>query len=975
MRSLSSLAALPLLTSLLAPAPALAQASAGAGHPDQEGCWCGYQTGGPRSYVTRGKGSDAAQKGAAADMLREWNRYVDLFVPSVDPTQTLGSRNGVNEVNLFITNAESREAYGVALGPGTFGVAVIYPDAGFGHFNQCLDFDPAGCGAYVETDVVVNAAYPTGWTGNWFDRGADLEGGAALVQTTVLHEVGHTLGLHHVFNTAVGAGYGNSFSTMNYLNDDAGKFVTRMDSKTVRTQYPGAARSFVDMAVFPFTYSNKQYAQEYASLSKGSVRAGDRLTVSGWLVQNVGPRKAGAFRVAFYLIPDELRPYPEPTDPPLGSADFAGGAEVDSEREMDETPLVVPAGVPAGDYRVGAIVTVGGQEDSPWTAGKPNNNRMVIGHGPVAVGVLAGEGPSPLAAGFRFVPAQPQAGQVVTFRDTSSGNPKSWLWSFDSPGADGATTRAGSSAEQVFLTAGPHVVTLTVKDGAAESVVSRTLSVGPAFGQGGLTATPFLPVVLDLPGRFSTELTLANSGSEDAIVRLRYAASPAFGGQGSGLLEPLGIRSGRQIVLSNAVAYLRAKGLPIPAGDQGGSLRLEFEGLATSRAAYASARTTTPIAGVGRAGVSYAAEEAREVPGERVAVFGLRENAWERSNLGLVNASTTSPVTLTVDVVRGDGKETARLAPITLQPGEWRQLDRVLPAAGPSFAEGWAVVDPGTSTVPFLAYGVVNDNGTNDGSYVAAVPDSKVERELLLPSVVELGDRVSSELIVTNLANTATLAQVYFVESLANPGGLTTETFEFPLGPFEQAVIPDIVDTLRKKQPANFPLPKGGSYAGSLSVAFFTGKVFTPGLAGVRTSSPSSGTAGRYGVFSPGEGAPRSARDAFVYGLQQNAATRSNLAVVNAERIGPAIQVKLEIVDGDTGQVSATRTLAPLAPLEWRQVDRVLEAYAPGVTNGYVHLSVVEGDGRFFAYAVLNDGARPGLGTGDGSYVPMVVNY
>ncbi len=978
MRRVPTFAALPLLTALLLPSPADAQASANAGHPDQEGCWCGYQTNAPRSYVIRGKGSDSGQKEAAADMLREWNRYVDLFTPSVDLTQSLGSRNGVNEVNLFITSAESETIYGVSVEPKAFGIAVIYPDEGFGHFNECSGFKTTDCGPFTETDVVVNADYSAGWTGDWFAKGNDKGGGAALVQTTVLHEVGHTLGLHHVFNVAFDALYGNSFSTMNYLNDDVGKFVTRMDSKTVRAQYPGAARSFVDLAITPFVYGNGQYDQEYAALSKSSVLTGDRLTVSNWLVQNVGSRKAGAFRVTFYLFPAGSRPYPEPSDRALGSADFGEGADVDAEREMSGTPLVVPAGVPAGDYWVGAIVTVGGQEDSPWSAGKPNNNRMVIGHSFSTLRVLPGIGPTLLGAEFLFTPAQPQAGQTVTFADVSRGSPTSWLWDFDDPGSGHANRSADPDPSHAFVSAGAHVVSLAVKDGKAESTTSRTLFVAPTFGNGGTTATPVLPVVIDLPGRFSTELTIANSGSDDATVRLRYTASPRFGGQGTGAIPPLPVKAGRQVVVANAVDYLRSKGLPIPAGDQGGSLRLEFEGLSSTGAAYGLARTTAPIAGVGRAGVSCAGVDARAAYNERVAVFGLRENAYDRSHLGLVNTSTTSPVTLTVDVVRGDGKESARLAPVTLQPGEWRQLDRVLSLAGPSFTEGWAVVDPGTSTVPFLAYGVVNDNGTNDGSYVAAIPDSKVEASLVLPAVVEIGDRYSSELILTNVANVKTEAIVEFVESLANPGGLPTGTFSFFLGPFEQVIVPEIVDTLRRQKPGAFPLPKGGAYTGTLSVTFSPGTpgstAMTPGLAGVRTSSPSSVTPGRLGVFSPGEGIQKSARDAFVYGLQQNASTRSNLAIVNAVTMGPPIKVRLEIVDADTGVVAATRTLSPLAALEWRQIDRVLELYAPGVTNAFVHLSVVEGDSRFFAYAVLNDGARPGQGTGDGSYVPMVVN-
>ena len=56
---------------------------------------------------------------------------------------------------------------------------------------------------------------------------------------------------------------------------------------------------------------------------------------------------------------------------------------------------------------------------------------------------------------------------------------------------------------------------------------------------------------------------------------------------------------------------------------------------------------------------------------------------------------------------------------------------------------------------------------------------------------------------------------------------------------------------------------------------------------------------------------------------------------------------------------------------QWRQYDRVLQQFAPGLENGYARLTVVEGDDSFFAYSVLNDGPAPNTGTSDGSYVPM----
>ncbi|MBL8111455.1 MAG: hypothetical protein JNK60_01100, partial [Acidobacteria bacterium] len=291
---------------LALPLDALAQASGNAGHPGQEGCWCGYQTNIVRPYTVKGSGTPA-DKQAAADMLTEWNRFVNLFDVRIDGGSALGQAgNGQNELNVFITSAQAESAYGFDMEPGLFGRAVNLPDAAFGEFNQCKSFDPSGCGPFNETDVVINAGFGSGWTNDWNQKGTDQRGGAALIQTTVLHEVGHTLGLHHVFDIGV---QGNSFSTMNYMNDDTGRYVTRMDSATIRTQYPGAARSFADVAIFPFVYGNDQYAAEYTAPSTTSVQAGQAFTLDQITVQNVGSQPLSNIVVTFYVFPRGNRQY------------------------------------------------------------------------------------------------------------------------------------------------------------------------------------------------------------------------------------------------------------------------------------------------------------------------------------------------------------------------------------------------------------------------------------------------------------------------------------------------------------------------------------------------------------------------------------------------------------------------------------------------------------------------------------------
>ena len=489
--------------------PSRLEAQASSGWPNGEGCWCGYGTGMPRNLVIRGKPSTAAMKQAAADAINQWNRYAKVLDVTVDTTETLGKLgNGVDEVNVFISRADSFDVYGMELESGVLGVSVMAPDANFGDFNGCKDYGGTGCGPFTESDVLLNGTFRNGWTDDWFGFNDQASSDPGVVHSVATHEEGHSLGLHHVFDLPAPAT--TSFSIMNYGNHDARKWVTRMDANTIRAEYPDQAVTLTDAGVFPFTYGNGKAAYSYATLSASSVSSETRFALDRWSLENIGTAAASAVEVRFYAWPAGSRKYPEPSDVLLGSVTFAS-VPVNTHADYSGTPLTVPAGTAAGDYNVGAIVLVGGAEDSPWVAGKPNNNRFTVGHKPyLTLTILTPPAPGGVTADFGFAPGSPLAGDPVSFTDRSLGVPATWSWSFGDPGSGDANVSSQQNPAHAFSGPGTYCVTLTVATSTNTSSLFRYVTASGSAP--GLSVTRVIPIVLDVgeSPRFTSELTLSN---------------------------------------------------------------------------------------------------------------------------------------------------------------------------------------------------------------------------------------------------------------------------------------------------------------------------------------------------------------------------------------------------------------------------------------------------------------------------------
>ncbi len=465
-----------------------------------------------------------------------------------------------------------------------------------------------------------------------------------------------------------------------------------------------------------------------------------------------------------------------------------------------------------------------------------------------------------------------------------------------------------------------------------------------------------VPVLLSTAGPggagFESDLLLTNAGTTPARVSLRYVAAS---GGGTGTVEREVPPSG-QLHAPSAIDFLRDAGLQISRdGPLVGTLRISTSGASSPKALAATVRVTTQAG----AGVSFGGVRRLEALRETSYVPWLVETERDRSNLALVNAggADDGPVTLRITVESGDAATPGRavLPDVVLEPGGFRQLNRVLLVAGLATRLGWARIERVAGRAPYLAWGAVNDNASDDGSFVPATTEcDRAELNLWVVPVAIQSSRYATELVVTNPGEQPVQVDL----TLAATGTTLRET----IAPRATFHVPDLFAELRHRGLAGAPAA-GDAIASPLYVGPYGA---TNGvLAGVRVTSVTPD--GRsHGLFEPAVLEPHHATSVIVPDLRQDGKTRTNLAVVNLR--SQSATFELEVFDGATGRLAASRDEIPLARNELLQINAVLREMCPGVERAWARIRPAV-EGSFVAYAVINDGSAPGRGTDDGSFV------
>lgn len=506
--------------------------------------------------------------------------------------------------------------------------------------------------------------------------------------------------------------------------------------------------------------------------------------------------------------------------------------------------------------------------------------------------------------------------------------------------------------------------------------------------EGLLRAKLFVPFVGRVAGQggssFSSELALTNRSKVGTDVEVEYTPSI---GTGQGTVREF-VGPGRQVIIPDAIAWLRSKGLAIPeTGNVVGTLRVLFPGV-YAYDAMATVRTLTPVlpgsaTPIGKAGLAYVGVNEEKLLLEPAWLFGLRKDAADRTNISFQHAGVTADGNIKVRATWYSAAGVPGATPVEreLTPGGWVQFD--LATLEPAAAQGYVKVELVGGRAPWYAYAVVNDNATSDGSYIAPIKDSALRTQdtLILPVAVEAGP-YATEIILDNVADVAKTMRLKWVSDQLPE---TYVTIDYPLAAGQQLVIPNWVQVLRD---AGVVIPpKGTTLTGAIFVSVpgstvalvsISARVLNPATDGAALRAATEAKAqvvGFYGVHYPAETRTcLTTHASWLAGLQQNDTTRTNIAIVNTGEIdGTSSTYLVEVFDGDTGFKAGEGYVRSLPWERFVQVNRVLQLIAPGVKNAYIRVTAIEGVNPFITYAVVNDGSEPGKRSGDGAYIPSEI--
>lgn len=233
--------------------------------------------------------------------------------------------------------------------------------------------------------------------------------------------------------------------------------------------------------------------------------------------------------------------------------------------------------------------------------------------------------------------------------------------------------------------------------------------------------TRFLPAVVGVTsehGRYRTELTLGRR-ERWGLPEKGLTFTVTYRDEKGATTFPVAVDIDGIVEVPDAGAWLAANGVPIDPNDFAGTLTFSSDRPEGAIDLLVTAAVQARGAdAAGDYGVSVPVVNEVRWAKESALVPGLRQDASFRSNVAVTNPEPEGGPVVTLEVTlhqASDGSVIGVLPQVTLPPGRRFQWNRPLSQIGYG-GDAWAEVRRVGDSGRFVAYGVVNDNVTSDGT-------------------------------------------------------------------------------------------------------------------------------------------------------------------------------------------------------------------------------------------------------------------
>ncbi len=473
---------------------------------------------------------------------------------------------------------------------------------------------------------------------------------------------------------------------------------------------------------------------------------------------------------------------------------------------------------------------------------------------------------------------------------------------------------------------GTETVTLTAQasgDASQSTWTTTNLWIGDWIPPEGGQWSGWIPVVSHASGAqgssWRSDLGLLNRGT------VAVDASITLWTQGGPLTTVQTVPPGVQVILKDVVdefSFSGAAALEVTASS----------GLVLSSRTYSVVGPTADCFPEGSLGQSLAGCEASKglTSGESGLIPQLQENSAYRTNVAVINTGS-SQASVRVHLIDGDGTELVAYE-VDLSPGQWKQDNRPFFArAGQSdMTAGYVRVEV-LSGFGIVAYGSVVDNITNDPTTMAMTTSGGFDTAWIPVASHASGAQGSSWRTDLGLLNMGLAAAETAITLHTNQGPVTL-TRSVPGG--SQVILGDVVGQI------------GFSGSGALEI-----EASRPLIVTSRTYSQVGSAADCFPDGTMGQSLESSAdgeglavgQAAVIPQLQENPASRSNVAVINTGA-SPA-EVRVHLID-ETGNEAGAYTVN-LEPGQWKQENRPFYSIAAvsNLDEGYAKIEVISGSG------------------------------